>query len=200
MFQKEIHWHLLLIQLFLYIIDQMQVCNQKGVFMIKKAAIGILAVCAIIACTSQATKEAATVISLSELTAQTGDFVGKTVQVTGTVGHVCKHGGKRMFFAGETPEQRFKITTGEAVEVFDVALEGSEVEVVGIVEELRVDEDYLDNWETNATGGEDQSHAEVEHHHQDTLDQINALREQLAESEKEYLSFYSIKCVSLKEL
>lgn len=177
--------------------------------MLKKTAIGILAACAIIACTSQATKEAATVLSLSELTAQTGDFVGKTVQITGTVDHVCKHGGKRMYIAGETPEHRIKITTGEAVEAFDVALEGQEVEVVGIVEELRVDEAYLNDWEAKATGtdehshegeDEDHSHAEVEHHHQDTLDQINGLREQLAESEKEYISFFSVKCESFKQM
>ncbi|MCU0369922.1 MAG: hypothetical protein MUC31_00765 [Bacteroidales bacterium] len=62
--------------------------------------------------------------------------VGKEVEISGMVVHVCKHGGKKMFIVGEDPEMRVKITVSEKVTVFEPELEGSVVNVVGVVEPI----------------------------------------------------------------
>jgi hypothetical protein len=71
------------------------------------------------------------------------NLVGKEVFIEGTVVHVCKHGGKKMFLiAEEDPDVRVKITTdGELVAAFQPELEGSYVKVIGIVEAFEAEEE-----------------------------------------------------------
>ena len=76
------------------------------------------------------------VMTLAEFREKAPEFVGKEVQLEGTVIHVCKHGGQKMFITADDPDVRIKITTGEEMPAFDVALEGSHIKVLGIVEEI----------------------------------------------------------------
>jgi hypothetical protein len=62
--------------------------------------------------------------------------VGKEVEISGMVVHVCKHGGKKMFIIGEDPEKRVKINATDKVSVFEPELEGSVVTVKGIIEPI----------------------------------------------------------------
>ena len=150
-----------------------------------------------------------TAITLAELATNTADYVGQTVAVSGTVDHVCKHGGKRMFLIDATPDHRFKITAGDAVGAFDVALEGSDVQVVGVVAEQRIDEAYLDAWEAESSeqkpevAHEGHEHtaegAAADHTEEDTQQQIESMRQRLAESGQDHLSFYSLECLSFEE-
>lgn len=78
---------------------------------------------------------------------EAGNFVGKEVQISGLVNHTCKHGGKRMFLIDTETEQTVKIEAGENIASFDAELEGSEVIVNGIINELIIDEAYLIEWE-----------------------------------------------------
>ena len=86
----------------------------------------------------------------------------------------------------------------------------------GIIEEMRVDEDYLKEWEEevksgaeekegkghgngdgNHESGEEEDHSE-EHEDLDIeaeLEQIARMRQRVEDSEKGYLSFYSILAV-----
>jgi hypothetical protein len=149
-------------------------------------------------------------VTLAELATNTAEHVGQTVAVTATVDHVCKHGGKRMFLIDGTPDHRFKITAGDAVGAFDVALEGSDVQVVGVVAEQRIDEAYLDAWEAESSeqkpevAHEGHEHtaegAEADHHEEDTQQQIDAMRQRLADSGQDHLSFYSLECLSFEEV
>jgi hypothetical protein len=201
------------------------------------AKLGVLAVCllALAACQgneAQIEEQEAIALSIEEFNADQEIYEGKLLAVSGTVEHVCKHGGKRMFIMGEDPEQRVKIETTDDVGPFAMELEGSDVAVEGIVQVLKVDHAYLDNWEEEVRlnfeeqkseeshvecehdsehEGEDEhkgedTHAgeEDDHHHhsslEETLKQIESLRQKLAESEKGYLGFYSLECKSYKEL
>jgi len=142
-------------------------------------------------------------------------LVGKTVKVSGTVDHVCKHGGKRMFLFNADPENRIKVVVGDEQSSFDAGWETSDVTVEGIVEELRIDEKYLVEWEAeiaaeettteksstekseedkdaNAHAGGKGESADMGKH-TEAYDQIKEYRAQIAQSEKGYLSFYSIK-------
>jgi ribosomal protein S15P/S13E len=136
-------------------------------------------------------------------------FVGKTITIEGTVVHTCKHGGKKMFIVGEESEDRVKITAGDDVPAFDSELEGSDVIVTGTVEEMKVDEAFLSNRENEIkTGGAEgemklhqggQGHEGEEEDADAQLEQINNLRQQLKESGKDHLSFYSIEAIEYKE-
>ncbi len=146
-------------------------------------------------------------ITVAEFDKNAADYVGKEVQISGTLDHACRHGGKRMFIVGEDNVARVKIKAGENISGFDAELEGGQVIVIGVVDELVVDEAYLDKWEKEVieeTGEEHKIHdgkhekEEVgdEHHADNELERIKNLRQQLAESGKVHLTFYSIECIS----
>jgi ABC-type Fe3+-hydroxamate transport system substrate-binding protein len=150
------------------------------------------------------------VITCEEFSTSPDKFVGQEIMIEGTAVHVCKHGGKRMFIIGEDPDERIKVTTGDEIEAFDVELEGSDISVIGIVDELRVDEAYLTNWENELMadnpdsemkihGGEEGHEHGEEGNVEEEMEQINDLRAQLLESGEDHLSFYSIIATEYKE-
>ena len=184
--------------------------------MTKRLIVLAMAAFLLLGCSEQVEPTATTDVTLDQLVSSTGDYVSKTIRVSGTVDHVCKHGGKKMFIVGADPSQRFKITASNAIGSFDVALEGSDVTVVAVVEEQRVDEAYLTNWEQELAEQEGAELAEEEHHegehagdeHAPKRDEakekssaqknIDQLREQVCESETGYLSFYSAEGLSFQ--
>ena len=156
--------------------------------------------------------EATPELTLAQLATDTAEYVDREVAVQATVDHVCKHGGKRMFLVDDSPEHRFKVTAGDPVGSFDVALEGSDVRIVGVVREQRVDEAYLDAWEADA-GTQQPEVAHEGHQHTQGVEadggedhdaaaagQIEAMRRQLAESGQDHLSFYSLEGRSVEEI
>ena len=82
-------------------------------------------------------------VAVIDFPAEAEQLLGKEVMIEGTVIHVCKHGGKKMFLvAEEDPDVRVKITTdGEQVAAFQPELEGSYVKVHGVVEAMEVEEE-----------------------------------------------------------
>jgi hypothetical protein len=135
-------------------------------------------------------------------------FVDKPVIIEGTVLHLCKHGGKRMFLVDGSDSVRIEITAGPDITKFEESLIGSRVRVFGTLKEERIDAKYLNEWEnelkkpeenhnvgvhTGAKGHEDQGI-------QEKLDQINALREEIKASGTDHLSNYSIEAARFIEL
>ncbi|RLD81602.1 MAG: hypothetical protein DRJ15_03910 [Bacteroidetes bacterium] len=78
-------------------------------------------------------------LSLAEFDEKAETFVGKEIILEGTVIHVCKHGGQKMFITADDPDVRIKITTTDETAAFDPELEGSDIKVVGIVEEIEAE-------------------------------------------------------------
>lgn len=153
-----------------------------------------------------------TVVDLSNFKDSAGELVGKQIILTGMIDHVCKHGGQKMFLVNENADARVKIVTGEDMAAFNTELEGESVKVVGIVDELRIDEEYLRDWEEEILAGlgpEEGENAEKvhmgegegdHHEHEDgeknsELEHINDYRTQIAESGTDHISFYSVVCV-----
>lgn len=151
----------------------------------------------------------AVVVAPADFEAKAGELVGKKIQMEGTAVHICSHGGKRLFI-GDENDNRIKITTGENMTAFDKEWEGSTVKVIGTIDELRIDEDYLNEWEAEINEVEDAHEAGKEvhtgeaghedHSKEDKMAQINDYREQIKETEKGYLSFYSIVCEEIEKL
>ena len=154
-------------------------------------------------------------VSLASFDTDAANYVGKTVEVTGTVDHVCRHSGKKMFIVGDNADDRLKIDAGPDMAGFAIELEGSKVKVVGTVEEQRMYAADLDEMEAGlcateqadvkkamkAETGEGEHHqAQAEEGNEEALAQVKSLRQQLEESGKEYLAFYSVTCRSFEEL
>lgn len=148
------------------------------------------------------------VVQVAEFENKAGDLVGKTIQLSGTVDHVCKHGGQRMFIVDNESEARIKITPAEEVAAFNTELVGDELLITGIVEEQRIDESYLMEWEEEIRAGSAMSDDKGEGTHlggnvekggegadeSEEMQKVNNLREQLQASGKDYLAFYSVVC------
>jgi hypothetical protein len=163
-----------------------------------------------------AQEEVAELIKLapSDFEAKAEELVGKHVNMEGTVVHVCSHGGKRMFIVDETSDARIKIEIEDESDdaAFQTELQGAVVSVEGIVSELRIDEAYLAEWVAEieaaiAEGAEEEHqdhekgvHLGEEGHENSTqnedLDRVASLREQIAESGSDHISFFSLTYVS----
>lgn len=174
--------------------------------MIKKV-LGILAITTIMfSCGNKEQKQEGNsekeiaLVTVDGVSADIQSFVDKEIHIKGTVNHVCKHGGKRMFIMGTDPEVAIKITPNDEIGIFEKELEGSNVIVTGIVKELRIDEEYVKNLETELASGADNE--AIHDHSAGTHDeeaenekkaQIDAMRSQIAETESGYYSQFWIE-------
>ncbi len=102
-----------------------------------------------------------TKVALNEFPDKAESLVGQEVVLEGTVIHVCKHGGKKMFITADNPDIRIKITAGEETASFDTELEGSYVKVLGIVEAMETEVVVED--EEHETHEEDEDHKNIYH-------------------------------------
>jgi hypothetical protein len=184
--------------------------------MIKKMFLFLMTAMMLASCGSspeQAKTEVVEVVKISvdDFWNNPGTFVGQEVMIEGVVLHVCQHGGKRMFIAGSDPDERLQIRPGDDMQPFSVKMEGSFLEIRGIVDELRIDEPYLVSWENELIADNPDSELKIhrgeeghEHHHDDEdheyeWRQIKRYRELIAESGDDHLSFYSVIAGSFVE-
>jgi len=136
------------------------------------------------------------------------DFKDEKIKLEGTVTHVCAHGGKRLFIIGDNPDLQLKITPNEKIGHFEKEMEGSSVEITGILKELKIDEAYIAQLEKEIKEGTDNEvmhshsdgeHGEGEEHSEDEaseekMNQINKMRSDLAETEEGYIMEYWVEC------
>lgn len=76
---------------------------------------------------SQESKE----ITLEELVASATALKDELVTIEGMVTHVCKHGGQKMFLTNDSQDIKLLVRVSSSIPEFDVALEGSNVQVTG---------------------------------------------------------------------
>ena len=159
--------------------------------------------------TEEAVVEEIVVVNLVDFNDKAEGLIGKQVLLTGMIDHVCKHGGQKMFLVNENADARIKIVPGEDMAAFNTELVGESVKVVGIVDEFRIDEEYLREWEEEVLAGLSgeegekgekvhMGEGEGEHHEEEenaNLKQIKDYRAQIAESDKDYISFFSVVCL-----
>lgn len=137
-------------------------------------------------------------------------YTDKVVEITGTVNHVCKHGGKKMFIIDDD-NHKVKLMATENVPVFDVAYEGTKVTIVGKVAMEKLDEAYLVEWEKEIGESEDcaveteMKTGEAAHEHEgdghDHSDQANKqlakikeMREEMNTNGKGYIPVFTVEC------
>ncbi len=192
----------------------LQLINLKKIIMMKKMFFVLFIAVVALSCNNGNNKgsndgdaDSIALISIENFEQEVEGKVGDEVQIEGTVVHVCKHGGKRMFIIGEDPDKRVKITAGDKVATFDVELEGTDVLVKGILNEERIDEKYLSEWEeeikAGSSGEPEALHTgepgHEDHEKEDDLKKIEKMRLEIQNSEKGYLSFYSIEALKVSK-
>ena len=105
------------------------------------------------------TEKEAVVYSIDDLYTKAGDLEGQEVVVKGTVMHVCKQGGGRCFLMGSTEDVNIRVEAGEKIGAFSQEQMGSELEIVGILKEVKT---AADAHNPSAEHGEEADHEEDE--------------------------------------
>jgi uncharacterized lipoprotein NlpE involved in copper resistance len=81
------------------------------------------------------------VLTVDELYQKAPDLVDKEVVVKGTVMHVCKEGGARCFLMGSNENINVRVEAGEKIGAFKQEQMGSDLEIVGILKEVKTEAD-----------------------------------------------------------
>ena len=146
------------------------------------------------------------VMSIDELLASAEKNIGKEVTFKGICTHTCKHGAKKMFMMGSDDTKTIRVESG-SLGSFDTRCINSLVQVTGIVEEQRIDEAYLQQWEESAKNQTMEQHGDGEagcdsekkargETGNTVEERIADFRAQIAERKakegKDYLSFYYV--------
>lgn len=154
--------------------------------------------------------------NVDDILANGEKFAGKEVVIEGVCSHRCKHGGGKMFVMGNDNSNIIRIESSKESGKFPAEVTNALVQVKGTVAEERIDEAYLQNWESKL-GEETKQHGESEAGcstekaarkesatTKTTKERISDYRKRIAErNEKEgkpYLSFYHINAVSYEIL
>ena len=180
----------------------------------KKLVFLLVAILALASC-NNANKaiedQEAVMVSNANFETEAVDLVDQKIALEGTVTKVCKNGGKR-FFLGE---EGIKVLASDKIGSFETSLEGSDVYVEGILREERIDEAFLVEWEAELSDAAqavkkevahvgDPGHENEEEEHEADPDaaaknQIKGYRDQLAEADKEYISFFTVEVLDVEE-
>jgi hypothetical protein len=78
-------------------------------------------------------------LSVDEFLGNPAGLLDQEVIVKGMVAHVCKHGGQKLFLLGTMTDKFLRINAGKSIAEFPVDLEGSTIEVKGVVTEFELD-------------------------------------------------------------
>lgn len=146
-------------------------------------------------------------ITVENLMASIDNYIDKDLIVSGTVSHVCAHGGKRLFLIGENPDIAIKVIPNDEIGVFTKDIEGSLINIYGKVKELRIDDAYITDMEKEMSAGVE-SEAAHDGNHSGTeteggidstqIQKIAEMRQQVAESGKGYISQYWIEATKFE--
>lgn len=157
-----------------------------------------------------------TVMEVDSVLKNGDKLVGQTVVLEGVCTHICQHGGGKIFLMGSDDTQTIRIDASEQVGSFSPEAVNSLVRVQGTVHEERIDEAFLNQWESqiksqvierHGEGGaacESDQKARGEAPVGSIEERIANFRKRIAERKanegKDYLSFYSITADSYEIL
>jgi len=155
------------------------------------------------------------IINATDFDSLAGDFVNKEVIIEGTCVHTCKHGGGKMHIVGTDPDVRVVVMATDESGKFNADMEGVKYIVTGKVLETRIDSAYLAKWEEELLAGETEGGDGVKHKHGEEGDNVDAdaamelemklaqieeIRNEIKETEKGFLSNFTVECISFEEV
>ena len=113
----------------------------------KKLALLIIVALIAFSCGNQSKKQqesaekSQVILTVDELFEKAPELVDKEIVVKGTVMHVCKEGGARCFLMGSTEDKTIRVEAGEKIGAFKQEQMGSDLEIVGILKEVKTEAD-----------------------------------------------------------
>ncbi len=126
----------------------------------KKILLVAVAVLSLVACNNKKTSPSespasdslaiitdAPVYELDSLLNVADQLVDKTVKVDGYVTHTCKHSGKRCFIVGDSQKASMRVEAKGNIGGFNRELVGSKLQIVGVIKERRLTQEYIDQSE-----------------------------------------------------
>lgn len=137
------------------------------------------------------------VLTVDDLYKSATDLADKEIVVKGTVMHICKSGGERCFIMGSNEDVVIRIEAGEKIGAFDQELMGSDIEVVGILREVKTDADAHNPSEHHNGEVDEEGHDEGEHVEDADTEEAHKV---IAESQEEAEVVYFIEGIKSKEL
>ena len=100
-------------------------------------------------------------MSIDDVMAKADGLVEQEVVIEGVCTHTCSHGAKKMFLVGSDDSKTLRIEAGE-LGAFDTKVVNNIVTVKGVVKEERIDEAYLQDWESRLKAETDEKHGNGE--------------------------------------
>lgn len=126
-------------------------------------------------------------------------LVDQPITIRGYVTHTCKHAGKRCFITGEEQKHSIRVEAKGEIGGFNRELEGSQLQIDGILRERRLSESEIADMEsdvneklTKEDGSAETCAAE--------LANINEMKEWMKTQGKDYYSIYYIDGLNYKEI
>lgn len=129
------------------------------------------------------------VLSVDEVLEQAFELADKEVVVKGTVMHVCKHGGGRCFLMGSNEDVTIRVEAGEKIGAFEQEQMGSDLEIVGILKEVKTEAD---------AHNPGKHHGEAEEHDHDEDAETEAAHQQIAENQEAAETVFFIEGLKVK--
>ncbi len=148
------------------------------------------------------------ILQVDDLLAMAPTLIDQPVEVEGVCTHLCSHGGRKMFLMGDSSTLR--VESG-ALERFPQEVVNSAVRVKGKVVESRIDEAYLQNWESQLAAHQEEKHGNdasgCDTEKKARQEEGNTAQERIADFRariaarnakegKPYLSFYHVEATS----
>ncbi len=171
----------------------------KRILLLIVASVFILVSCNKDGANKEPQKEEIKTVTLEALNRGDYEYKSGDVSVEGLCVHVCSHSGKKMFLSGSNPDDKLQIFTGETMSVFPKDLEGSKVKAIGVLEEERLDMNYVKEWEAEIAA-EEKDHEGHSCTFEDNMKKVNNLRELVEKSPKGYISKYTMICKEFKKI
>lgn len=141
------------------------------------------------------TEKAAVVLTIDEVLEQADDLADKEVVVKGTVMHVCQHSGGRCFLMGSNEDITIRVEAGEKIGAFEQEHMGSDLQIVGILKEVKTEADAHNPGKEH---GEHAEHGEGEAHEEDA--ETEAAHAIIAENQEAAEKVFFIEGLKVKEL
>ncbi len=181
----------------------------------KKVFLFFVAMACLAACNNQPKIQE---VAVTDFNGKASTLLDQTITIKGTAKHICHTSFRKLFVGAEGTDEMITVMAGEDMENFDLALEGKNVIVEGIVKVANtIDNAYLDEWEKEImdSGEMEGEHtcvteqqaedAAVGQTETDTiipenpqLARIKAFRQKIEENGGNPLVFYNIMATSVK--
>ncbi|PCH68360.1 MAG: hypothetical protein COC06_09680 [Bacteroidales bacterium] len=162
--------------------------------------LSLVAVLSLAACNSKAKQEKQTkeekieAISISEVMKMAEENIGKEICFQGIVNHVCAHSGRRCILIDSTGKLSLRVEAKGEINGFNRELSGSTIVVKGTLQEKRLSEEFISEWEAKVKAKEDAE--EGGEHCASEMTNIKQMREWMKTKNKDFYSIYFVNGTS----